>query len=309
MPTVTVCIVTFNSSADILSCLEAVNAQKYSIASIIVVDNASSDQTAAVVKGYRSVVPLTLIENRFNNGFAGGQNQAIALADSDYVLVLNPDVRLDPDYVPELVVALENNQSWGSATGQLLLEDRPDLIDSTGIEMGLARQAYDRGAGEEAAKWHPQGTVFGVSGAAAMYARRMIEDIAIEGEFYDEHYFAYKEDVDVAWRARLLGWEAGYVPAAKALHARGWKKGGRSSVPLFIRQHSYMNRFFTLIKNEQVGWHLLGRAPLIVALELLKLVYILLREPRLLACLPQLCRLLPVMLNKRKWISRKIRER
>jgi len=144
--------------------------------------------------------------------------------------------------------------------------------------------------------------VFGVSGAAAFYRTAMIRDIAYEGQFFDEEFFAYKEDVDVAWRARHRGWKAWYVPTAKATHARGWKKKSRSSIPLFVRKHSYQNRFYTLIKNEPAGWHLIKVLPILFVKEAAKLAYILVRERGLLACWPNIVRKLPDMRRKRRHI-------
>ncbi|MFD0961832.1 glycosyltransferase family 2 protein [Paenibacillus chungangensis] len=306
-PTVSVCIVTYNSANDIGACLEAVSRQSIPV-SIVIVDNASVDHTLEAISENRTDMPIKLIQNEVNNGFAGGQNQAIGATNSDYALVLNPDVRLEPNYVEKLVDWMEQHPETGSATGQLVRADRPDLIDSTGLAIGLSRNAKDRGAGEAAINWNDDAEVFGVSGAASLYSRRMIEAISLDGEFFDEQFFAYKEDVDVAWRAQRLGWKSYYIPAAKALHARGWKKGGRSSIPLFIRQHSYMNRFYTLLKNESIGWHLLLVVPVVLALEGVKLGYILLREPALLKCVPTFMKTIPSMLRKRRMINRLSRQ-
>lgn len=311
MPTVSVCIVTFNSSADIGDCLASIDQQKANIESVVVVDNASVDGTLDVVKVFRnkSSTPVTIIENKENNGFAGGQNQAIGATSSDYVLVLNPDVRLEPDYIAQLIHTLEVNVRAGSATGQLVFAHNSERIDSTGLLMGFLRQAKDRGAGDSTEIWNKPGEVFGVSGAASLYSRKMIIDVSLNGEFFDEQFFAYKEDVDVAWRAQWLGWKAYYEPKAKALHARGWKKGSRADIPLFVRQHSYINRFYTLIKNEYVGMHLLIRIPAIALYEMLKLGYILLREPELLKCLPVLWKKIPEMQRKRTEIQKLKRSR
>ncbi|WP_138755229.1 glycosyltransferase family 2 protein [Paenibacillus sinopodophylli] len=307
MPTASVCIVTYNSADDIGNCIEAVLLQTFPVERIVVIDNASTDGTAERVKPYTNNVHF--IANKINNGFAGGQNQAIRQTRSDYVLVLNPDVTLDPDYLTEIIRIMEQNQSIGSATGQLVFASNRKVMDSAGLGMKRTRNAYDLAAGELAVNWSETRQVFGVSGAAAVYRRTMIDDISYDGQFFDEHFFAYKEDVDVAWRARRLGWTACYIPAAYAVHHRGWKKGGRSSVPLFVRQHSYQNRFFALLKNEPIGWHSLVIGPLIAAAEMSKLGYIVLREPGLLRCWPEIFRSMPEMLAKRKWLFQKAKQR
>ncbi|WP_054026855.1 glycosyltransferase family 2 protein [Bacillus sp. FJAT-28004] len=307
MPTVSVCIVTYNSAKDIQTCLQAVQKQSIPVERIVVIDNASTDGTAEQVKPFAEQVHF--IANEVNNGFAGGQNQAIRETSSDYVLVLNPDVTLDPNYLKEIIGFMEQKPTVGSATGRLVFASNKEVMDSAGIGMKRTRNAYDLAAGDQAVDWNTTQAVFGVSGAAAVYRTAMIRDIEFDGEFFDEHFFAYKEDVDVAWRAKKLGWTSYYIPAANALHHRGWKKGSRSNVPLFVRQHSYQNRFFTLIKNEPIGWHSLLIGPLILATETVKLGYIILREPGLLRCWSTIVKLLPSMLEKRKWIQNKVKQK
>lgn len=298
MPTASVCIVTYNSAEDIEPCLNAVLQQSFPLENIIVIDNASSDETLSRVLPFTDRVEL--IANKVNNGFAGGQNQAIRQNRSDYVLVLNPDVTLDQHYLSEIIAFMERDQAVGSATGKLVLAAEPSVMDTAGLAMKRTRQAFDLAAGDQASNWNEEKAVFGVSGAAAVYRAAMIKDIAYEGQFFDEHFFAYKEDVDVAWRAGTLGWKSYYIPTAHAIHNRGWKKGGRGSMPLFVRRHSYQNHIFTLLKNESFGWHSFVSLPVIIAVELAKLGYIVLREPGLLPCWPFIFRSIPSMLCKRK---------
>ncbi|KUP23936.1 glycosyltransferase family 2 protein [Paenibacillus sp. DMB5] len=293
--TVSVHIVTYNSADDITDCLIAVLAQDHPVEQIVVVDNASADGSAAKVSEfYRSIEEaphttpsthlfkpkLILIENKANTGFAPAHNQAIAATDTDYVLVLNPDLVLAEDYVSRLVAQMENNPLIGSATGKLLLKADPSLVDSTGLRMNKARRAFDRGAGEPAADWMESGAVFGVSGAAALYSRRMIKDISVDGEFFDGDFFAYKEDVDVAWRAQLLGWQAYFDAEAIGYHERGWKTAGRSGKSMFIRRISYINRYKMIYKNEPsrtLPLTLIRALPY----ELAAHAYMLLKEPGL----------------------------
>ncbi|QWU15800.1 Glycosyltransferase, GT2 family [Paenibacillus sophorae] len=315
--TISVHIVTYNSEADIMDCLKAVQYQDYPVDRIIVVDNASSDGTVRNVekwyegaggddklgaKGEESEYGCPLLLNSSNTGFAPAHNQAIAASDADYVLVLNPDVTLAPDYVSRLVARMEAEPGIGSATGKLLFKADPGTVDSTGLRMNKARRAFDRGAGEPAENWMESGEVFGVSGAAAMYSRRMIEEISVDGEFFDADFFAYKEDVDVAWRARLLGWKAYYVADAIGYHERGWKASGRSGKPLFIRRISYINRYKMIVKNEPLRTVLrtiLWSLPYEIAAH----GYMLLKEPKVLKAWRSFFAQWGSLRKKRKWVQ------
>ncbi|GLI09894.1 hypothetical protein YDYSG_59270 [Paenibacillus tyrfis] len=277
MKKVSVHIVTFNSEPYIRDCLQAVLQQNYPIDRIIVIDNDSQDGTLNVVREFESD-RLTIVSNKVNAGFAGGHNQAIRMAASDYYLVLNPDVTLHPDYVYYLVQRMERDASLGSATGKLLFKHSPNEIDSTGLRFTKSRRAFDRGAGQDASMWDEEGDVIGVSGAAALYSSRMVRDVSIGGEFFDEDFFAYKEDVDVAWRSRLLGWKALYCPAAEAFHNRGWKKGARTKIPLRVRRFSYINRYKMIVKNDHWLYILKHLFP-ILFYELGSIAYFFVREP------------------------------
>ncbi|OMC64293.1 glycosyl transferase [Paenibacillus odorifer] len=332
--TVSVHIVTYNSADDIIDCLEAVMAQDYPIEKIVVVDNASSDDCAekvniffnAIDKGAFSInsledlylfnsqaekeapTSLLLIQNQKNTGFAPAHNQAIATTETDYVLVLNPDLTLAPDYISRLIAQMEANSQIGSATGKLLLRADHGLVDSTGLRMNKARRAFDRGAGESAEQWTQSGTVFGVSGAAAMYSRRMIEDVSVDGEFFDADFFAYKEDVDVAWRAQLFGWQGYYDAEAIGYHERGWKTSGRSTKPMFIRRISYINRYKMIYKNESART-MLKTILISLPYEIAAHGYMLLREPKLIVAWKSFFTQLPALKKKRKYIQTIVKER
>lgn len=270
---ISVHVVTYNSEKDIVKCINSIKKQKYVVSNIVVVDNSSEDSTVKLISEKFSDV--ILICNQINIGFAAAHNQAINITNSDFILVLNPDVELDPGYILNLINVMEANIKIGSASGKLLSpEDK--IIDSTGLVMKNSRRVIDRNNGEvDRGQQDIRNNVFGVCGAAAIYRREMIKDISINGEFFDEDFFAYKEDVDVAWRGKLLGWQAIYVPEATAYHERGWKKGNRKQIPLKIRKHSYINRYYMLVKNETFGSFIQRFFP-ILFFELSGLIYYLL---------------------------------
>ncbi|MEC0264330.1 glycosyltransferase family 2 protein [Paenibacillus anseongense] len=302
MNTVSIHIVTYNSSEHIDDCLNAIIMQSYPINQIVIIDNASKDNTLEKLQKWSD--RILLVKNTKNNGFAGGHNQAIKMTDTDYCLILNPDVVLDKDYVLKTIETLENTPSAGSATGKLLFKADPTHIDSTGLIINKARRAFDRGAHETSEFFQLPEEVFGVSGAAAMYSRKMINDISLDGEFFDEDFFAYKEDVDVAWRAQLLGWKAQYEPSAIAYHERGWKEGGRSSKPLFVRRLSYINRYKMIVKNDTISMMLKHIVPLFIY-ECLSFAYSLLREPKLLGAWADFFRKYSDLRKKRQSIRSK----
>jgi len=252
--TVAVTIVTFNSARFIAQCLKFVMEQDYPGLEIVVVDNASSDGTAAILKQFESKIKV--VYNQQNLGFAGGQNQAMSLSNADWWLVLNPDVRLTPNFVSTLIAAGEADPEIGSVCGKLLVM-APDLtipkepiFDSTGIVFTPNLRHFDRGSQlPDQGQFEKAEYVFGATGAACLYRRKMMDDIALNGEYFDDDFFAYREDADLAWRAQLYGWKCLYTPKAVAYHVRHVLPDKRSDLPALINMHSVKNRWLMRIKN------------------------------------------------------------
>ena len=220
---VSILITTYNSASRLKACLESVLQQEFSEREIIVVDNASSDGTRAVLQEFET--RARVIYNDTNRGFSGGQNQAMAHARGDWLLSLNPDVLLGPGFLSKLVEAGESDPRIGTVCGKLLRwgpgGELTDIVDSTGIYFLRNLRHLDRGSGEvDRGQYEAPEYVFGATGAAALYRRAMVEDISSGGEFFDDDFFAYREDADVAWRAQLMGWSCLYIPEAVAWHVR-----------------------------------------------------------------------------------------
>jgi GT2 family glycosyltransferase len=251
---VAVTVVTHNSRAYIRSCLESLLSQEHPACEVVIVDNDSRDGTLDAVKPFRG--RFRLIRNSCNAGFAAAQNQAIAATHSAWVLTLNPDTQLAPDFIRELVHAGQADERVGSVCGKLRLLN-PDLtfpaeplLDSTGILFSEELRHFDRGWGEpDREQFDRSEYVFGSTGAAALYRRRMIDDISTSSGFFDPDFFAYREDADVAWRAQLIGWRCLYTPAAVGYHVRRVRPGRRNRIPAALNMHSVKNRFLMRIKN------------------------------------------------------------
>lgn len=258
---VSVTLVTYNSGRFIKRCLESVLSQNFPDLEIIVIDNASNDGTVDILEPFED--RCRIVYNQENVGFAAAQNQAIALSSGEWVLTLNPDVLLHTDFVRELVVAGQVDKRIGTVCGKLLTLkatfEIPDeqRVDSTGIYFNPMLRHLDRGSQEiDNGHYLKFEYVFGATAAAALYRRKMIDDIAVDGEFFDADFFVYREDADVAWRAQLLGWKCIYTPLARGYHVRSVLPGIRRALPAEINMHSVKNRFLMRVKNitAEVYW-------------------------------------------------------
>jgi GT2 family glycosyltransferase len=296
---VSVVLVTWNSAQYLRRCLEGLRQQTHRAIELIAIDNASSDDSVALVEPHAQ----TLIRNDTNRGFSAAVNQGIAVARGEFVLLLNPDCFLEPEYI-ERVLAAMDAPDVGSATGMLLRADgAAGEIDSCGIRMTRTGRHLDIDVRTE-------GEVFGVSGAAAMHRMLFLSDAAVDAEVLDEDFFAYREDADLAWRGRLFGWRALCEPRAVAYHVRRVTPEARRSLPADINMHSVKNRFLLRIKNE--GLYLaLRNAPFELARDLIVLLAALTVERSSLPAFAWLWRNRARVLAKRRIIQsrRKVSDR
>ena len=299
MPKVAVNIVTFNSARDIAACLESLKGQTFDDFEIHVLDNASSDETLKVIEPFDVAY---LERSPINTGFCKAHNELARRFPSEYVLFLNPDAVLTPSFIKELVQAMESRPDAASASGKLLRLDGT-TIDSTGIVMLREQRHLDRGADQaDSGQFESAEDIFGPSGAAAMYRRTALDDVAIDSQYFDEDFFAYREDADLAWRCRLLGWTSIYVPRAVAWHRRRVTPERRGELPKEINYHSVKNRFLLRLNNmtgslyRRDFWPITRRDAAVVG-------YVFIREWSSIPALFYIARHLPRLLRKRRAIQ------
>ena len=303
MARVAVNIVTFNSATVIAACLESVARQTFRDLEIHILDNASIDDTVKIIEPF---AVSYLMRSPVNSGFCRAHNDLARRFLTDYVLFLNPDTVLSPSFVEELVRALATRPDAASASGKLLRMDGT-TIDSTGIVMLREQRHLDRGAGQpDVGQFEKPEEVFGPSGAAAMYRRQALEDVAMDEQYFDEDFFIYREDADLAWRCRLYGWTSIYVPTAIGQHHRRVTPERRTSLPDEINCHSVKNRFL-LRTNNMTGtlyrrdfWPITKRDVAVIG-------YVFLREWSSIPGLLYVLRHLPRLVRKRKRIQRRRR--
>jgi len=302
---VSVGIVTYHSAPDLGRCLGSVRTQTLAPREVVVWDNASADDSAALARA----AGATVVAAERNVGFAAAANELVRRTAAPYLLILNPDAYLAPDYLERLVAAAATDARIGSLTGKLL---RPPtgaglpVIDSTGHVLYRNRSALNRGENEpDRGQYDSAGEVFGVCAAAALYRRAMLEDVRVGDEYFDSRFFVYLEDVDLDWRARLLGWTAYYVPAAIAYHERG-HKGKRRMKHAAVLRHSLKNRYLMMLKNDRFAdW--LRDLPAIVGMEALRALDYALTHPGALRGYADLVALVGPTLRSRREIRRRRR--
>ena len=210
---------------------------------------------------------ITVLSERENTGFAPAVGAAIERSRGEWVALLNDDASCEPDALAHLLAAGASAADVGSVAAQMRFAGRPEMINSAGIEVDRLGVAYDRLLGSPLAAGEAETVeVFGASGGAALYRREMLSQIG----GFDGSFFAYLEDVDVAWRARMHGWRCLYEPRAVVFHHHSATLGHGSRRKYYLVGR---NRVRVLAKNAD-GALLLRYGPWILANDLAYVLYV-----------------------------------
>ena len=290
MQLVSVIIVNWNRKTYLKSCLDSLFNQTHSPIEIIVVDNGSQDGSQQMLR--EEFLQVRLITNAYNELYCRAQNQGLKVAKGEYIISLNNDVVLDKGFVEKMLQAVNIDEKIGMVCGKIMSLDG-SRIDSAGQLLGQSRRPIERGYKQrDKGKFEKPCYVFSAGGVAPLYKRRMLEQIKIDGEYFDESYGVFYEDLDLAWRANLLGWRGFYNPLALAYHKRGTT--AKTDVPKInlLKRYNFAclspelkfslvkNRYMTILKNDCLRNFIIN-LPWIIGYEIKLWAYIIFFNPNL----------------------------
>ena len=250
----TIVIPNYNGLKFMEPCFRALSMQICRDFDILVVDNGSTDGSVEWLKEHR--VPSIFLKE--NTGFSGAVNTGIRAADTPYVLLLNNDTRVEPGFVAAMERAMDQSPKIFSVSSRMIQMYHPELLDDAGDMYSILGWAYQRGVGRSVNLYQKSCRVFSACAGAAIYRRAVFDEIGL----FDELHFAYLEDIDVGWRAKLYGYDNVYCPDAAVYHVGSGTSGSRYNsfkVRLAARNCIYLN-----YKN-MPGWQILLNAPFLLA--------------------------------------------
>lgn len=233
---VTIIIPNYNGLKFMEPCFKALRAQSDQNFELLVVDNGSTDGSVKWLEDHQ--IPSIFLEE--NTGFSGAVNIGIRESVTPYVILLNNDTEPQPDYVKEMVKAIERYPKIFSVSSKMIQLYHKDLMDDAGDMYSVLGWAYQRGVGQKSSGYNKACRVFSACAGAAIYRREVFDKIG----GFDEDHFAYLEDIDVGYRAKICGYENWYCPKAVVYHVGSGTSGSKYNsfkVKLAARNNLYLN--------------------------------------------------------------------
>lgn len=268
MSEITVVIPNYNGMKYLAECMtslcrEQQNAPGYEV---LIIDNASVDGSVEYLQKEWCGEGVRLISLPENTGFCHAVNLGIREAKTPYVILLNNDTKAEAGFVRGLYDAIRENEKIFSVSAKMLMWDRPELIDDAGDRYCVLGWAYSRGKGQPAADYDKSVPVFSACGGAAIYRRSVFEEIG----YFDEEHFAYLEDTDIGYRARIYGYENWYAPKAVVYHVGSGTSGSRYNQ--FKTRYSSRNNVYLIYKNMPL-FQIILNFPFLLAGFLIKFLF------------------------------------
>ena len=238
---VSIVIPNYNGEKYLRECIEALNAQTMEDLELVIVDNGSTDSSLDIVRELRPDAVIIRLDK--NYGFSRAVNEGIRASSAPYVILLNNDTRALPDFAKELYNAIRNDTGIFSVNARMLQMHAPHLIDSAGDMYCCLGWAFARGKDKPESRYKKRACIFSSCAGAAIYRKSVFDVIG----YFDEAHFAYLEDVDVGYRARINGYRNIYEPRAAVYHAGSGMSGSRYNK--FKISLSSRNNVYVAYKN------------------------------------------------------------
>jgi len=238
---VTVVVPNYNGKKFVGDCLASLRQQNSANFTVILVDNGSTDGSMELVREHYPEVELIALAE--NTGFCGAVNTGIKKSKTKYVILLNNDTEVETDFVEEMVKAIKRHKKAFSCAAKMLQFDKRTLIDDAGNFYSAFGWAYARGKGKAETSYSKERQIFSSCAGAAIYRREVFDEIGL----FDEEHFAYLEDTDIGYRAKIAGYENWFAPKARVYHIGSATSG--SAYNQFKISHSARNNIYMIAKN------------------------------------------------------------
>ncbi len=322
-PLVSIVIPSYNGMKYLPKYLQSIVDLDYPNFEILIIDDESKDETVEYIQ--KHFPKIKIIKHKKNRGFSHTVNEGFWESKGEYVFLVNQDTVHSPDYLRLCIEKMQSNRDIAAIAGKVYKYDfdkgkKTNIFDSVGLIILKNRRVLDEGQGEtDHGQFDKPREIFGVSGQNPIYRRQALMEVAIpipgrkHKEIFDEDFFIYKEDVDLAWRLRLFGWKAWYLPKAVAWHGRGTSAvkrltkneivGSRKKMNPFQRYHSIKNRYLMMLKNERPSTYL-RHLPHIWWNDFLYFGYNLIFDTKNVTSYFTAITKVPCILKKRKWIMK-----
>lgn len=241
MPNVTIVIPNYNGLKYLETCMEALRRQTLKDMEILFVDNGSTDGSSDYIKTYYK--EARVIQMGVNTGFCGAVNEGIRQAKAPYVLLLNNDTQATETFVEELYRAIARDEKIFSCSSKMIQFHNRSVMDDAGDLYCALGWAYARGKGDPIGQYNEERDIFFSCAGAAIYRKCILDEIG----YFDENHFAYLEDADIGYRARIHGYVNRYAPKAIVYHVGSGSSG--SVYNLFKTKYSSRNSVYLIYKN------------------------------------------------------------
>lgn len=241
MMDVTVVIPNYNGKHFLKACLDSIKNQSRTDFVTMVIDNGSTDGSVEYIE--QEYPWVQLVKQDENYGFCGAVNMGIRMAKTAYVLLLNNDTEADRDFVSELYRMISADEKIFSVSSKMLNFHQRDLMDDAGDMYSVIGWQFQRGVGRKESLYGKAAPVFSACAGAAIYRKAVFEEIG----YFDENHFAYLEDMDIGYRARIYGYKNYFCPTAKVYHVGSGTSGSKYND--FKVRHSARNSVYLNYKN------------------------------------------------------------